>query len=75
MSFTGEFWEFLFSESWRQGYSVRVLEGQLQELLLSTLVKLTSAGQATHHSTVAYAKNRKQRLPIYKRSEKVSVKI
>lgn len=54
---------------------MRVLEGQLQELLLTTLVKLTSAGQATQHSTVAYAKNRKQRLPIYKHSEKVSVKI
>lgn len=69
--FPGEFWEYLFNQDWHEGYSVRVLEGRLQSLLMSVLVALTSAGQVTQHSTIAFAKNRRYRNSIYKQSSKV----
>lgn len=65
----GEFWDFLFSDSWQDGYSVRVLEGQLMGLLVTKLVKLTKVGQVTQHSTVAYAKNTRHHKAVYKHSK------
>ncbi|KAH3863715.1 hypothetical protein DPMN_026705 [Dreissena polymorpha] len=65
-----EFWEHLFSKDWNNGYSLRVLEGRLQDLLITCLVTLIHGDRVTQHSTMAYAKNRRQRNSIYKPSQK-----
>ncbi|XP_045211506.2 uncharacterized protein LOC123563010 [Mercenaria mercenaria] len=56
-----EFWDFLFSDSWSNGYSVRVLEGQLLEMMTTCLHSLTHAAKVIQNVTKAYAKTKRQK--------------
>ncbi|KAL4240721.1 hypothetical protein ACF0H5_001509 [Mactra antiquata] len=70
---TREFWDFLFSDNWSDGYSVRVFVGQLQHLLSSCLVSMRQTGHVVQHSTVAYAKNLRQKYSVNELTQEETV--
>ncbi|ESO84175.1 hypothetical protein LOTGIDRAFT_229644 [Lottia gigantea] len=55
-----EFWEYLYSDGWADDCSLRVLEGELLELLKTILCVLEKNEEVTSHNTFAYAKNKRR---------------
>ncbi|KAL3877507.1 hypothetical protein ACJMK2_035206 [Sinanodonta woodiana] len=52
-----EFWDYLFSEDWSEGSSLRVLKGRLQDQIVLCLAHMKKVGIITHHRTFACAVN------------------
>lgn len=69
--FAGEFWDFLFSDSWSSGYAVRVFEGQLLDLMVTCLISLTRTGSVVGHATKAFATNKRQKVTVVQKAKSV----
>ena len=68
--FTGMFFPYLYSNTWEDGISVRILEGQLFDQLLLSLYKLEKEGTIVRHKTYAFARNQRPRTGCYKLADK-----
>ncbi|XP_062619006.1 uncharacterized protein LOC134280573 [Saccostrea cucullata] len=62
----GEFWDYLYSDKWEHGCSIRILEGQLFDLLQTKLHILLKKHMIVHHRTFAFARNRREKRGCYK---------
>lgn len=67
------FWDFLYSDKWSYGCSLRILDGQLLDYLITALYVLEQSGIVGQHTTFAFARNQRERRGCYKvsNSEKV----
>lgn len=63
-----EFWDFLYSDKWSHGCSIRILEGQLLDYLITALYVLEKTNIIGHHNTFAFARNKRERRACYKLS-------
>ncbi|XP_052071143.1 uncharacterized protein LOC127709581 [Mytilus californianus] len=63
-----EFWDFLYSDKWSHGCSIRILEGQLLDYLITALYVLEKTNIIGHHNTFAFARNQRERRACYKLS-------
>ncbi|VDI37904.1 Hypothetical predicted protein [Mytilus galloprovincialis] len=63
-----EFWDFLYSDKWSHGCSIRILEGQLLDYLITALYVLEKTNIIGHHNTFAFARNQRERRGCYKLS-------
>jgi len=61
-----DFFDYLYSDVWKDGCSVRVLEGQLLDELLQGLFRLESGSHVVRHTTYAIARNQRPRTGCYK---------
>ncbi|XP_050390046.1 uncharacterized protein LOC126809482 [Patella vulgata] len=55
-----KFWEYLYSDSWSDDCSLRVLEGELLELLMMLLCIMEKEEEVNSYLTFAYAKNKRR---------------
>ncbi|XP_061182056.1 uncharacterized protein LOC133190434 [Saccostrea echinata] len=62
----GEFWDYLYSDKWEHGCSIRILEGQLFDLLQTKLHILLKKQMIVHHRTFAFARNKREKRGCYK---------
>ncbi|KAK6169994.1 hypothetical protein SNE40_018495 [Patella caerulea] len=58
-----KFWEYLYSDSWNDDCSLRVLEGELLELLVMLLCIMEKEEEVSSYLTFAYAKTKR---PVHK---------
>ncbi|KAL3877503.1 hypothetical protein ACJMK2_035202 [Sinanodonta woodiana] len=64
-----EFWDYLHSNDWSDGSSLRVLTGRLQSEIINGLAYMENIGLITHLSTYAYAVNIRRRKICYRRKK------
>nr|KAG5713925.1 hypothetical protein BaRGS_024552 [Batillaria attramentaria] len=57
------FWEFLYSDRWKETCLLRVLEGELLDNLLAALYLLQRDHDVISYVTIAYIENKYQKMP------------
>ncbi|KAL4238661.1 hypothetical protein ACF0H5_003368 [Mactra antiquata] len=62
------FFNYLNSDKWSSGCSIRVLEGQLLDQILLGLYRLERDGVVVRHATQAFARNNRKRTGCYKQA-------
>ncbi|KAK7508081.1 hypothetical protein BaRGS_00001046 [Batillaria attramentaria] len=60
---TEGFWEFLYSDRWKETCLLRVLEGELLDNLLAALYLLQRDHDVISYVTIAYIENKYQKMP------------
>ncbi|XP_046575448.1 uncharacterized protein LOC124283436 [Haliotis rubra] len=63
------FWDYLYSNSWGEECSLRVMDGELLELLLTTLFAMDRDQEVASHNTFAYTTNTRVNHAYFKSAE------
>ncbi|XP_067673809.1 uncharacterized protein [Haliotis asinina] len=63
------FWDYLYSNSWGEECSLRVMDGELLEMLLTTLFAMERDQEVVSHNTFAYTTNTRVNHACFKSEE------